>query len=368
MLCPLRLHILDFIVGTLPFLRLCKALYALHHDASIPGAVKNSDIARRRQMKPKAPLIMELLLDHVRRCHGVYSKAQRVKRSRQTADSTALACCIPALKADDYRYLLLEHFNLQLRQLLLVLIELLLIFLLRQHLIRINLAQNIVVRGRTHRRSSLGLRRMDSVFNSFYQSREHVNTRTASILSGNQMPRSIDLIRRLQHPLVALQIGRISLALIKRRTQITPGLAQGFGVLVNIFLLLLIRQMQEEFYHEIVIIRQHLLEVIDMLIGNIQAFAPVAMSAHLMRILQIIPAAVVHSDMPQRRQVTPKEGEKRLLMLLLTHTHSRINIEAARIHLLHHLVNQGAAAYSTPTLEHDEHRLLRITRQALRPA
>ena len=126
--------------------------------------------------------------------------------------------------------------------------------------------------------------------------------------------------------------------------------------------------MQEKFKHEIIIVRKHFFKVVDMLKGNSRILGVILFIRQLIGIFQIIPAAVIDSDMPQRRQVTPKEGEKRLLMLLLAHAHSRINIEAARIHLLHHLVNQGAAAYSTPALEHDEHRLLRISCQTLRPA
>ena len=238
MLAPLRLHILNFIVGALPFLRFGKAFDTLYHNTSVPSAVKNCYGARLRQSGPEAPLIMELLFNHVRRCNRVHMEAQRVQCRRQSADSASLAGSIPALKADDYRNLRLEHFNLQLCQLFLVLIQLFLIFFLGELLVGVNPAQHIVgcrsalISGRLSRH-------LHSLFDSIGNLGENLQTRAARIIVGNQVPRSVDRIGSLQHFFVMRQKFIVIFAFINRRIQITPRLAQCFGILGDILLLLL---------------------------------------------------------------------------------------------------------------------------------
>ena len=238
MLAPLRLHILDFIVGTLPFLRFGKAFDALHHNTSVPGAVKNRYGAGLRQSGPEAPLIMELLFYNVRRRNRMHMEAQRVQCRRQSADSAALAGSIPALKADDYRNLRLEHFNLQLCQLFLILVELFLIFFLGKLLVGVNRAQHIVGCRSTLIGSRLG-RHLHSLFDSIGNLGENLQTCAARIIVGNQMPGSVYRIGSLQHFFVMRQKFIVIFAFINRRIQITPRLAQGFGILGDIFLLLL---------------------------------------------------------------------------------------------------------------------------------
>ena len=238
MLAPLRLHILDFIVGTLPFLRLGKAFDALYHHAAVPGAVKNRYISRLRQSGPKAPLIMELLFNHVRRRNRMHMEAQRVQCRRQSADSAALAGSIPTLKAYDYRNLRLEHFNLQLAQLFLVLVQLFLILFLGKLLACINRAQHIVGGRSAFIGSRLG-RHLHSLFDSIGNLGENLQTRAARIIVGNQVPGSVYRIGSLQHFFVMRQKFIVIFAFINRRIQITPCLAQCFGILGDIFLLLL---------------------------------------------------------------------------------------------------------------------------------
>ena len=181
---------------------------------------------------------MELLFNHVRRRNRVHMKAQRIQCRRQSADSTTLAGSVPALKADDYRNLRLEHFNLQLCQLFLVLIELFLIFFFSKLLIGVNLAQHIVggrsalIRGRLNRH-------LYGLFDSIGNRAEYLQTRAARIIVGNQMPGSIYRISGLQHFFVMRQKFIVIFAFINRRIQITPRLAQCFGILGDIFLLLL---------------------------------------------------------------------------------------------------------------------------------
>ena len=238
MLAPLRLHILDFIVGTLPFLRFGKAFDALHHNTAVPSAVKNRYSARLRQSGPEAPLIMELLFNHVRRRNRVHMKAQRVQCRRQSADSTALACGIPALKADNNRNLRLEHFNLQLCQLFLVLIKLFLIFFLGKLLVGVNRAQHIVGCRGALVGSRLD-RHLHSLFDSVGNLGENLQTRATRIIVGNQVPGSVYRISGLQHFFVMRQKFIVIFAFINRRIQVTPRLAQCFGILGDIFLLLL---------------------------------------------------------------------------------------------------------------------------------
>ena len=181
---------------------------------------------------------MELLFNHVRRRNRVHMEAQRVQCRRQSADSTALAGSVPALKADNYRNLRLEHFNLQLCQLFLVLIQLFLIFFLGKLLIGVNLAQHIVggrsalVRGRLNRH-------LYGLFDSIGNLGENLQTRAARIIVGNQVPGSVYRIGGLQHFFVMRQKFIVIFAFIKSQIQVTPRLAQCFGILGNIFLLLL---------------------------------------------------------------------------------------------------------------------------------
>ena len=168
----------------------------------------------------------------------MHMEAQRVQCRRQSADSTALAGSVPALKADDYRNLRLEHFNLQLCQLFLVLIELFLIFFFSKLLIGVNLAQHIVG-GRSALVGSRLCRHLHGLFDSIGNLIENLQTRAARIIVGNQVPGSVYRIGGLQHFFVMRQKFIVILAFINRRIQVTPRLAQCFGILGNIFLLLL---------------------------------------------------------------------------------------------------------------------------------
>ena len=240
MLSPLLLHILDFVIGALPFIILGKALYALHHNTSVPGAVENGNIARLRQMHPKAPQIVELALHHVGSGHRMHTKAQGVQSRRQAADSATLASCVPALKADNCGDLRLEHLNLQLLQAFLVLIQLLLIVLLAQLLVGINFAQNIIFGvGANHCRRSAH-RGIDGLFHGLHNGGDDFDFRTAAVVRANQMPGSVHLVGGLQHFFITLQILVIFVAFVNGGAHIPPCLAQGFGIFGDIFLLLVL--------------------------------------------------------------------------------------------------------------------------------
>ena len=165
-------------------------------------------------------------------------EAQRVQCRRQSADSAALAGSVPALKANDYKNLRLEHFNLQLCQLFLVLIELFLIFFLGKLLVGINPAQHIVGCRGALVGSRLD-RHLHSLFDSIGNLSENLQTRAARIIGSNQVPGSVYRIGSLQHFFVMRQKFIVIFAFINRRIQITPRLAQCFGILGDILLLLL---------------------------------------------------------------------------------------------------------------------------------
>ena len=123
--------------------------------------------------------------------------------------------------------------------------------------------------------------------------------------------------------------------------------------------------MQEKFKHEIIIIRKHFFKVVDMLKGNSRILGVILFIRQLVGVFQIIPAAVINSNMSQRRQTLPEGAEKRLFLHYTAQSHAGINIKAAGIHLLHHFVNQRTAACTTPALKHNDNRSFGVAGHAL---
>src|SRR5208283_400242 len=95
------LEVLDLVVGPAPFGRRGEALDALDHDAPVPGAVENDDLAVLRQPLPKTLEVMQRFLPPGRSGDRVHLEAARIERPSQAANNAALACSIPALEHDD---------------------------------------------------------------------------------------------------------------------------------------------------------------------------------------------------------------------------------------------------------------------------
>ena len=120
---------IDLIIGALPVVLRAEALQPLDHDASVPGAVKNADVAAAGQTRPEAPEILAVFLVRLRRGDGHYVEAARVQRLGDAADIAALARGVPALVAEYDRDLLAVDDVVQLGQPLLQLFEFFFVFL-----------------------------------------------------------------------------------------------------------------------------------------------------------------------------------------------------------------------------------------------
>ena len=103
-----------------------------------------------------------------------------------------------------------------------------------------------------------------------------------------------------------------------------------------------------------------------MVVGNELTAAGISLLAgHFVGSFQIVPAAVINRNIAQGGQMLPKEGEEGLLMLLLAHAHSGINIKATGVHLLHHGVDNSAAPSTTPALKDNNNGLFGLPGHAL---
>ena len=134
----------------------------------------------------------------------------------------------------------LEHFNLQLLQAFLVLVQLLLVFLLAQLLRSVDFAQHIVFSIGANHSSGSGHRGIDGLFHGLHNGGDDFYFRAATVVSANQMPGRVHLIGGLQHLFVALQIFIIFIAFVDSGAHIAPCLAQCFGIFGDIFLLLIL--------------------------------------------------------------------------------------------------------------------------------
>ena len=96
-------HLVDLPICMVPVLLGTEALDPLHHDSSVPGAVKDRDVSCLRHMIPEAPEIVMGFFHIVRRCCRTDLISAGIKMARQTFDRSSLSGGIPALKAKDHR-------------------------------------------------------------------------------------------------------------------------------------------------------------------------------------------------------------------------------------------------------------------------
>ena len=139
---PAGLHLVHLRIGALPLLFRAEALDALHHDAAVPGAVKDRQMSGLRDLLPETPQIMVGALDVVRRCRGADLVASGIDRFGNALDSAALAAGIPALEGQHHRKTQTVHLIVQIAHLLLQLLEFLLIFFSRQGLREVHAGQH----------------------------------------------------------------------------------------------------------------------------------------------------------------------------------------------------------------------------------
>ena len=128
------LHIIDLFVGTLPLLLRTESFNPLHHDPSIPGAVKDGDMACLWHTVPEPPQIVVDLLNVIGSRCWIHPVAPGIQIAGQTFDGSALASGIPSLKTDDNRNSEAVKFAVKLCQSLLKLFQPGLILLLRKAL------------------------------------------------------------------------------------------------------------------------------------------------------------------------------------------------------------------------------------------
>ena len=129
------LEFVDLIVSSLPVVFTAEALQALHHDASVPGAVKDGDMSVLGQPCPESPQEMPGLFMRLRAGDRLDDITSWIQCRCDTLDVAALAGGIPALVGDDDRDLLAIEFVVQVAQLLLKPVQLLVIFFFGQRLV-----------------------------------------------------------------------------------------------------------------------------------------------------------------------------------------------------------------------------------------
>jgi hypothetical protein len=95
------LELVDFAIGTPPFLFGREAFDAFHQHAAIPGAVERNDLPVLRQASPEALEALLCTLVFVRRGDRVNLETSRIKSPAKAANDATLAAGIPSLKDED---------------------------------------------------------------------------------------------------------------------------------------------------------------------------------------------------------------------------------------------------------------------------
>ena len=95
----MQLHIVDLLVGPVPFGLRTEVLDPFHHDASIPGAVENRNVAVLRHIVPEPPEIVVGFFDAAWRSRRADLIASWIQMAREPADRAALSGRVPSLKA-----------------------------------------------------------------------------------------------------------------------------------------------------------------------------------------------------------------------------------------------------------------------------
>ena len=123
------LKFIHLVIGALPVILAAEAFNALHHDASVPGAVKDRDVAVLGKPVPEPPKEVPGLLVGFRAGDGMHFIAAGIQSAGDPLDIAALAGCVPALIGNNDRDLLAVEFIVQIPQFLLQTIQLLVVFL-----------------------------------------------------------------------------------------------------------------------------------------------------------------------------------------------------------------------------------------------
>ena len=120
-------ELVDLVIGPLPGGDAAQTLYSLDQHATVPGAIEDRPIARRRQPLPEAPQVVAALLLGRRRTDAPDMRRFRLEAGDDALDEAALAGGIPAVEADQHPAagahmvdLQVEQAVLQLRQVVFV--------------------------------------------------------------------------------------------------------------------------------------------------------------------------------------------------------------------------------------------------------
>ena len=295
-------------------------------------------------------------------------EAQGIKGGRDTADGTALAGRIPALESQDGRNLLVEGLDLEHPQAVLVFLQFLLIFLFRDGLRQVGLAQDIellvaVADVRRRERMFFGFRIIShGLLQHFHNGREDLVFRHVHIVATDYVPRRIEGVRLLQHdvvPFFELLVTAFFRIDIRKRF---PGLAQFPGRLLAVLRLLLLRNMDKELDQAVMAVGQHLFEFVDVVEGRPRA--DIALF-HFALVLLVVPAVAVDGHVPRLGKKLPVPREERHPAAQLVELRRRKHAEPAGIHVLHHPAQDFAAAGMAPPLEEDDDRQSRVAGIAL---
>ena len=102
-LLQIGLKVVDFPVGAPPVRLAAEALNPLDEDATVPGAVKNRNVAALREPLVEAPEEVAFFLFRRRARNRERRVAAGVERRGETLNAAALSRGVPAFKADNQR-------------------------------------------------------------------------------------------------------------------------------------------------------------------------------------------------------------------------------------------------------------------------
>ena len=102
-LLQIGLKVVDFPVGAPPVRLAAEALNPLDEDATVPGAVKNRNVAALREPLVEAPEEVAFFLFRCRARNRERRIAAGIERRGEALNAAALSRGVPALKADNQR-------------------------------------------------------------------------------------------------------------------------------------------------------------------------------------------------------------------------------------------------------------------------
>ena len=358
MLRQLLLEIVDLRVSAHPVGLLAEPLDALDQHAPVPGAVENRKPPAPRDVPPETPQVRLCALFLGRRGDGNALIAPRIQRPRDAANRTALAGGVIALEYRNHRHLLQTRIAEQLIELSLPVFELLLIFLLLQHLVEPQRADHIELVGRRQqRRIAVGQARHGLLVEPFAQRRQQrAPDRQAAVArfgAGHHQPRCLPgaglAHKRFAH--------RVEVVVVLEQLPILFGdTPAGIRILFEFaqpFFLLRLGQVKPEFQQQHTFVHEHALKpenIADMLVELPGADA----SGDPLDDGLGMPAAEKNADLALGRQCAPIAPDARAFILFIGGFGKSAHFNVPGIHPLTEQIDRFTLARALNTRDEDQ--------------